>query len=639
MSSARSCDVAGLALGNVLPNRHPGSGRPLRGTILPSRGSIVFCLALLAFLSAGVSCSSAWDFTMNGTFNYIFEQYSQMGASGFFGPYNVDNSTGSSLIPGGSYRNKNGWFGFQVNDLVSGSNAARHYQYLELWPEFRINNAVRFRGKYRLGNYGDPIASDYITNTRPGVDVATSDGQWTMWWVVAQMPYGTVVVGKRPEAFGLGLQYNGENNNTTEGVAIVAPYGPLRISFAVRPFWPEPPNSQISARKVGDNPNLVLVPNFPYYNLYDRSGIMSLALRYFMTYQSGPIDAGVFCAWQGWHAGTEARAAINTQAALTLTSPPAWSFLDGPEGRNRFNPYDLDQYHGTMYLKYNNGRFFFNTEWAFWYETDEVVKSVSEPASGPTSINGKGLKYMIGSWRRMFEFGALIGPGKVSFLYAYLPGPDRRGGYLYDDQSYFQAPGQACYAVFRPYSYLLGYVYGSGVNAYDTGKNGYINAAEVLAARLDYAVAANLNVFGSFLWAQRSSNGYTWGYLRPALNPTVTPVVNATANGIANFIKWTPYVSYQSNDGAPNIPDRDLGWEATTGFEWMLLERYRLRGLLAYWQPGKWFNHACIDRGVPAWNQETRTNINTTPYYPFGANPDRVINPIVGGELALTVDF
>jgi hypothetical protein len=156
---------------------------------------------------------------------------------------------------------------------------------------------------------------------------------------------------------------------------------------------------------------------------------------------------------------------------------------------------------------------------------------------------------------------------------------------------------------------------------------------------LDYSVAANLNVFGSFLWAQRSTHGYSWGYLRPALNPSVTPVVNATANGIANFIKWTPYVAYQNSDGAPNIADRDLGWEATAGFEWMLLERYRLRGLLAYWQPGKWFNYACVDRGVAGWNRQTRTNINTDPLYPFGVNPDRVIDPIVGGEVGLTVDF
>jgi hypothetical protein len=599
--------------------------------------SLVVCLAILVFSTFGISSSCAWEFSMSGTFNYIYEQYSQTGTRGFFGAYNVDQSTGSTLIPAGDYKGLNGWFGFQVNDLVSGSNAGRHYQYLELWPEFKLTNAVRFRGKYRLGNYGDPYASDYITNTRPGVDVATSDGQWTMWWVTAQTPLGIVVVGKRPEAFGTGLQYNGEANNTTEGVAIVAPYGPFRISLAVRPFWPEPPNSQVAARKVGDNPNLRLPPSFPYYNLFDRSGIMSLALRYFTTYQAGPIDAGVFLSWQGWHAGAEARNATYTQFGIVGAGVGR---NPGPVGFTRFNPNDLDQYNGTLYLKYNDGRFFFNTEWAYWYENSQTAYAIAEPAVGANSLRAKGLRYTVESWRRMFEFGALMGPSKVSFLYAYLPGPDRRGGYVYNDQAYFQSPGQGNYTVFRPYSYLLGYVYGSGVNAYDTSRNGYFNAAEVAAVRLDYAVAANLNIFGSFLWAERSTNGYSWGYLRPTKDPKVTPVVNAAADGIASFIKWIPYVGYQNNDGAPNAPDTALGWEVTAGMEWKLLEKYRLRGTLAYWEPGKWFNYACIDRSVRDWNGETRTNYNNnTPNYPFGTNPDRTIDPIIGGEVALTVDF
>jgi hypothetical protein len=604
-----------------------------------SKRIAILLSALMAAISLGVSASCAYEFSMNGSYDYIYEQYSQTGANGFFGSYNVDKSTGSALIPSGDYKGLNGWFGFQVNDLVSGSNAARHYQYLELWPDFKLNNAVRFRGKYRLGNYGDPYASDYITNTRPGVDVATSDGQWTMWWVTAQTPYGQVVVGKRPEAFGLGLQYNGERNNTTEGVAIVAPYGPFRISIAARPFWPEPPNAQIGARKVGDNPNLKLPPSFPYYNLFDTSGIQSLALRYFTTYRAGPIDAGIFLAWQRWHAGTEARNATYTQFPIDGNA----TATSGPEGFRRFNPYDLDQYHGTIYFKYNNGRFFLNTEFAYWYETDQTAYSLDEPPAGPNSLRGKGIRYTVESWRRALEIGALMGPSKVSMLYAYIPGPDRRGGYLYNDQSYFQTVGQGNYSLFRSYSYLLGYVYGSGVNAYDTSRQGYFNAAEVAAARLDYAVAANLNIFGTCLWAQRSTNGHSWGYLRPAKDPKVTPAVNQGATGLGAFIKWIPYVGYQNNDGAPNIPDRSLGWEVTAGMEWKLLEKYRLRGTLAYWEPGKWFNYACIDRSVPGWNHQTKTNWSTTPATnysaPYGTNPDRIIDPIIGGEVILSVDF
>ncbi len=589
----------------------------------------------------------AWEFSMNGQFNYIYEQYDQMGSKGFFGEYNIDWSTGRTLIPSGDYRNFNGWFGFQVKDLVSGSSAGRHYQTLELYPDIRINKAIQFRGKYRLGKYGDPYASDYITNTMPGVDVGTSDGQWTQWWVMAQTPLGQLVVGKRSEAFGVGLQYNGAVNNTTEGVALVAPYGPLRISFAFRPFWPQPANSQISARKTGDNPNFRLAPGSPYYNLFDMSGIMNYSVRYFTTYQAGPIDAGIFLAWQGWHAGPEARSATYTQASQqTPGNASTFTPADGPEGINKFYAYDTDLVHGTIYLKYNSGRFFLNTEWAYWYENSRVARSVSDirsPGMAPNKLNGKGLDYWVGSWRRMVEFGALAGPSRISFIYAYLPGPDRRNGYMYDDQSYIQGPGQGNYTVFRPYSYLLGYVYGSGVNAYDTGRYGYFSAAEVLAARADYAVAANLNLFGSFLWSQRSTHGYGWGYLRPAKDPKVTPVVNAGATGIANFIRWEPYVSYQNNDGAPNVPDRDLGWEVTGGFEWELLDRYKIRTTLAYWKPGKWFSYACIDRSVPGWNDQTRTNYQSQPpsdpVFPYGVNPDRRIDAILGGEVALTVQF
>ena len=87
------------------------------------------------------------------------------------------------------------------------------------------------------------------------------------------------------------------------------------------------------------------------------------------------------------------------------------------------------------------------------------------------------------------------------------------------------------------------------------------------------------------------------------------------------------------------MPDRDLGWEITGGFDWELLDRYRLRGTLAYWKPGAWFNHACIDRSIPDWNRQTRTNYASTPGYPFGVNPDREIDPVLGGEVALTVQF
>lgn len=607
------------------------------------------CIAIISMILFGLAPNptQAWEFKMTGTFNYIYEYYGQLGNQGFFGPYNVDNSAGTNLLPAGDFRALNGWFGKQVSDLVSGADAAKHYQNLQLYPEFRLTPAVRFLGKYRLGAYGDTIRSEYITNTRPGKEVAASDGQWTMWWVTAQTPWGIIAVGKRPEAFGLGVQYNGSYNNTTEGVALVTQYGPLRMSIATRPFWPEPPNSQISSRRVPDNPNVKPMPGSTYFNLFDKSGIQRLAVRFFVTYQAGPIDVGAFLAVQRWSAGPEAKNASRTSAIVQ--NPPVTT-NPGPNGRGWFYPFDLDQYHGTVYLKYTDGRFFFNTEWAWWYETDSVHPSAIRPSK---PIQSPVLKFSVESWRRVVECGAYAGPAKISLFYAFMPGPDRRNGRLLDKQPYFQAPGQGAYGLFLPYSFLLGYAYGSGVNAYDANLNGYINCAEVFATRVDYAVASNLNVFGSLLYARRSSDGFGRGYIRPALASSVTQVVNAPGTGFANIVKWTPYTLYQANDGsgtydqgiaqypgAPAIDSTDLGWEADAGFQWELLDRYKLKALIAYWAPGGWFKGACIDRSVQNWNVQTMTNYQANnPTSPYGVRIDRTIDPIIGGQVALEVTF
>lgn len=572
-----------------------------------SSRSVWLLMSCLVLYTVGLdSIGHAWEFRMDGTFNYDYEYYMQQGDQGFFGPYNIDRSVGVGGLAAGDYAKLNGWVGRQIgrsaNDFASGSDAVKHYQNLELWPEFRINRALLFRGKYRLGSYGDPNNSDYLTNTRPGLNVATSDGQWTMWWLMAQTPLGQLVVGKRPEAFGTGLQFNGASNNTTEGVALVAPYGPLRISLALRPQWLLQPDPELNGPDRGTRYN--------FFNILDKSNLRQLSVRFFMTYRSGPVDAGIFWAGMRWHAGRESQGIAATTAGAL------------PGTRVGFNPYDVVMDLGTFYLKYFNGRSFFNTELAYYLET---VNSLTPALPGPRYKE---------SWRYMLETGLMSGPMKTSFLYAFMPGADRRAGIFMNKQPFNQGAGQGAYDVFRPYSYLLGYAYGSGVNAFNINGDGYINAAWVLASRVDYAVAANLNVFGSFLWAERSSHGYSWGLLRPNQTASITRVVNPAGN-IVDSVTWTPVLAAKQHAGAPNIPDTGLGYELMTGFNWKLLENYSLGGLISYWQPGKWFNYACIDRSVPGWDNQT----DSTPFYPFGIRPDRHIDPVIGGEITLKMGF
>ena len=233
----------------------------------------------------------------------------------------------------------------------------------------------------------------------------------------------------------------------------------------------------------------------------------------------------------------------------------------------------------------------------------------------------------------MVELGLYSGPAKLTFLHAWTPGPDRRG--LNGTMTMIDKQPAAFvrhdtfdthlgnFDVFAPYSCLFGYNYGSGLNAYNLSGDGYVRDASVLAARLDYAVAANLNVFGSIFYANRTSNGYSWGCLGPNAGEGVFSDAEADGNVDLNINRYTT---------SPNIPDTALGYEVDMGFEWNLLEQWTLGVVFAYWQPGKWFSYACIDRSVANWPSGTAVNN-------YGTRPGKTIDPIIGGSVDMTFEF
>jgi hypothetical protein len=63
-----------------------------------------------------------------------------------------------------------------------------------------------------------------------------------------------------------------------------------------------------------------------------------------------------------------------------------------------------------------------------------------------------------------------------------------------------------------------------------------------------------------------------------------------------------------------------------------LLDKWTVRLAAGYWQPGRWFNYACIDKTVPNWDIPSSAN-------QFGVNPDRVIDPVVAIRILLNVEF
>ena len=150
--------------------------------------------------------------------------------------------------------------------------------------------------------------------------------------------------------------------------------------------------------------------------------------------------------------------------------------------------------------------------------------------------------------------------------------------------------------------------------------DGFLTDAFEYAARFDYAVAANLNVWASFLKANRVSKGYGWGYIRPEEEGDVT------------YQRLTAISDPAVGTAVPAIPDDDLGWEVNAGVDWMLLDGLQVNTRVSYWQPGKWFNYACISRANPGWAAPAAGNL-------YGTAPDRVIDPILGLEVAVGVGF
>jgi len=613
----------------------------------------------LALMLAGPAW--AWEVSFDGTFTWEYDVRGQLGSKGFFGPYNIDSGT-TTL---GRAASLNGWVGQQMGDMVAGTDGSMNIQYMQTNMELRITPAIRVRGSYVIGEWRDTgdadatglgatVTSQYLNHHHQGTQRSFSPGYWNCLWGAAQLPWGMLTVGKRPFIFGMGLQFNGEENRANESLALAADYGPIRIQLGVYPSRRAEETNLVFQPPLGAFPPFTALDY--YNNDYDKNNtrIWDLIVPT-ITYRSGPLDTGIIMSFVRTHRGPEGK--------LLPT-------VDVGNGSKQTTPtLDRTDFFGSAYVKYSTGSFFFNSEFA-WYNRIDKFSGPQVLANSDTS-----LPVYIEAYRIAAESGVICGPSKVTFLYAWMNGPDRRNGQTRGiNQGAFvdhinvspllvntlpvvinpriRQDADANTGVFRPYSFLMNYGYGFGayINA-DTG-NGYADDASIFAARLDYAVAANLNVFGSFMWADRVGNGYGWGYLSPLVTTAtawsglaVAPEFN---NGPSGQIIGRYRGSSLFTDGiaskAPNIPDNNLGWEVNTGFDWKILEGLIIDGNFGYWQPGKWFNYACVNKAVPGWdiqNGGVFAAFGAPPpgTFPFGVDPRRTIDAIWGMEMKASISF
>lgn len=623
--------------------------------------SRLFVVVVICLFSSGIVFG--WEFELKGGIYWKYRSLQPLGGEHLFGPHDQDRDNPSA-------NNVNFWGG--INDFPNfySDHAAQQSVYMDLYPRIAINKAVRIQSKMRIGGqrelihsvraYSEDIAlpvfqppeprSEYRPNSaRPGTDVAMSSLEITQLWLSARLPWATLFFGKRPLSFGIGSWFNGSDNTTTESLALLAPYGPFSFYSAISAARPaEHAYMDTWVFAFDDYEVLTMNDKREYDGDFLRSPELAGAIRY----TNGPLDIGVFFQHTSWQ----------------VKQP---IFLRGWEYWDYTVPCDFHMDTGVAYLKYFNGRLFFNSELAFLSSIVRHGRSIanrsllnsnndvwpSRPQSGsvfqPTYTE---------MWRAAVEAGALIGPAKWTAVWAWIPGFDRRHGVYIDRQpNGLWLSENAQYAwnldlelpdndphrpiglmtchpdysnagFFAPYSYLLAGQYGAGVGTgwgYPlTSRNGdgQLVDANVYALRLDYAAAANLNVWGSIIKAERVSHGYGWGHIMP-WGP----------DDVHQPPHWQVHYDNRGtwDNPSPAIPDNDLGYEIGAGFDWQLLEGFLFSTRFAYWQPGNWWKFACVSKRNSDWDEPWNDN----DYDLWGTWPDRAIDPIMGFEITLAGEF
>jgi hypothetical protein len=533
-------------------------------------------MIVLAVLLVGAIAAPAfaWEYEMKGEQEWRFRYFSRGGPNDLFGksgngfdigfagqniyghvaPNALATPQAATAPTAGAaaMRIVRGGFSF------AGPDAYYNDSRLTLYPEIRVNPAIRTFGVYTIGGYRNkyrqwndvaagseptgvgvpPFERYYMHQTSPNAYDTAAVGSWEQFRFTVQSPWAIWSLGIKDFPFGTGASL--ANNVRAESFFTIVPYGPFRLMWAV---W-SAQNAINAGWGVAPDPDLK--PTF----------FEALA----MTYENADVSMGAQYLLQKLHV----KKLYQDVQLIVGTPPPPPSAATGGYDRN------LAQW--IFFAKYNNGRFFANAEYA-WVNMD---------------------KYFVGARPNFFELyhwfaeaGVMTGPSRLTFMAATASGPvlnNNNGTKVYTAYP-------INYQVMEPYEWLMFNTYGGGNQQFtgllstDDG-HGLMGDAFCYATRLDYAVASNLNVWGSYIWAHRlEKNGVKFG----GINSTGA---NATADQIALFAANAG----RANAGGPNpygyVTDGFIGYEVNAGVDWKLLENFTAYFRWAYWQPGEFFKEA-----------------------------------------------
>ncbi len=220
----------------------------------------------------------------------------------------------------------------------------------------------------------------------------------------------------------------------------------------------------------------------------------------------------------------------------------------------------------------------------------------------------------------------LCGPSKVTLNYVRATGDDPSTRKTNEDSAESEQSLSGGYM--KPWGYLMYFLYGTG-DGWDASGHGQPTNLHHVGARLDYAVAANLNLSLVYAQAWRDQPNAYWLGGDWAYQGRI----------------WTNADTLAAQGGAigQQVPDsaRDIGWEVDFGISWKLLEGLTSNTTFAYWKPGNWWSYAYPNtaniyknnRGAPIVTQ-TAANIPMATF-----NLGRDIDPLFAIETNILINF
>lgn len=564
----------------------------------------------------------AWEFNMKGESVIRYRYWARTGANDIFGLMNSNVYLGvNHLLTYPSPLRDNpalSGFGVLAGENRFGSDMNFTDMRVTLYPKIVVNNAVSMEGSVNLtslglhsggrplGQWDTPGQFNQmavpISNRPSAIDVPNTMVTVQWWRLNFRFPVFNLVIGYRPSSLAMGL-WKSPCQRSSTSIGFSVPYGPLNFAFG--PYlgrtatnWNQLSRTSGSTATYRKDDDRNYLGGF-YGDIQYRSASVAIDLSStaYKVESNQPVDN---------------RQASGAPGPLTTVTQPEADRL----------VYEL-----TLGVKYFKQSFFFNAE-ANYY-------SHYRSGLGATAIHG-GTRYEsldsdVKAWIYGLETGFVAGPAKMSVSYARSTGDDPAT--RKDDEDSARGSTGLNDCVMRHWAFLMYYMYGSGTN-WNAAGNGQPTNLHHLGARLDYAVASNLNLFAVNSWAWRDqANAYiTAGDYSHTLQRFNNNTV-ASQKGLAGFDAPV--------SGLRAVPDNAsfVGWEIDFGINWKIIENVTWNSVFALWQPGSWWSYA-----YPNTSEIYRRNGGTVPQAPKdqpGAvtGLGRSIDPLIAFQSDITVEF